>query len=253
MMMADKKWNKMVKNNFNNAANSYSNYSLVQKHFANKLVNIIKDLEPQIGKWFDLGAGTGYLSDLLENNFMHTNITRIDFSKNMLLKNKKNSQTILWDLNIDLPSYVNNSNLIISSFCFHWLNEPEEKLRKWYERLDPGGLLIVLFPNNESFPEWKVACKKSNTKYSGITLPCTNTLKSFVKESELFLIKEFSYKQTFPNIYKLFKSITNVGAHSTHSERRTIAELKLMQEKWPKDKNKKVNLTWSISILILKK
>ena len=251
--MANEYWNKKINNNFNNAAHSYSNYSLVQKYFANKLVNIIKELEPQIGKWFDLGAGTGYLADLLEKNFMNINVKRIDFSPNMLKENKKNSQTILWDLNDDLPPSINNASLIISSFCFHWLNEPEKKLRKWYERLLPGGLLIVLFPNNKSFPEWKDTCKRNDIEYSGIALPCTNSLQRFVKENEIFLIKEFNYRETFPNIYKLFKSITNVGAQTTQKRRKTVSELKLMQEKWPKDQDAKVNLTWAISILILKK
>ena len=251
--MANEYWNKKINNNFNNAAHSYSNYSLVQKYFANKLVRIIKELEPQIGKWFDLGAGTGYLADLLEKNFMNIKVKRIDFSPNMLKENKKNSQTILWDLNDDLPPSINNASLIISSFCFHWLNEPEKKLRKWYERLLPGGLLIVLFPNNKSFPEWKDTCKRNDIEYSGIALPCTNSLQRFVKENEIFLIKEFNYRETFPNIYKLFKSITNVGAQTTQKRRKTVSELKLMQEKWPKDQDAKVNLTWAISILILKK
>mgnify|MGYP005730037023 FL=1 len=251
--MANEYWNKKINNNFNNAAHSYSNYSLVQKYFANKLVHIIKELEPQIGKWFDLGAGTGYLADLLEKNFMNIKVKRIDFSPNMLKENKKNSQTILWDLNDDLPPSINNASLIISSFCFHWLNEPEKKLRKWYERLLPGGLLIVLFPNNKSFPEWKDTCKRNDIEYSGIALPCNNSLQRFVKENEIFLIKEFNYRETFPNIYKLFKSITNVGAQTTQKRRKTVSELKLMQEKWPKDQDAKVNLTWAISILILKK
>ena len=252
-MMTNKNWNKRINNNFNNAAHCYSNYSLVQKYFANKLLVIIKELEPQIGGWIDLGAGTGYLADLLEKNFVNISVIRIDFSPNMLKENKKNSRTVLWDLNNDLPPYIKHANLIISSFCFHWLNEPEKKLRKWYERLVPGGFLIVLFPNNESFPEWKDTCKKINIEYSGLALPCTNTLKKFVKENEIFLLKEFSYSQTFPNIYKLFKSIINVGAHTSQSKRKTVSELKLMQKKWPKDQYEKVNLTWSISVLILKK
>ena len=252
-MMANKYWDRKINNNFNKAANSYANHSLVQKHFANKLMLIIKGLEPPIGQWIDLGAGTGYLADLLEKNFTTINIIRIDFSPNMIKENKKNSQTILWDLNIDLPSQINHASLIISSFCLHWLNEPEKKLKKWYERLVPGGFLIVLFPNNESFPEWKDTCKKNNIEYSGLSLPCTDTLKRFIKENEIFMIKEFNYKETFPNIYKLFKSIINVGAHTTQSRRKTVSELKLMQKKWPKDQYEKVNLTWSISVLILKK
>ena len=252
-MKSNKYWNKIINHNFNNAAPYYSNYSLVQKHFSKKLMLIIQELEPQIGQWLDLGAGTGFLADLLEKNFRNINVTRIDFSQNMLKENKKDSKTILWDLNIDLPPHINEASLIISSFCLHWLNEPEKKLRKWYDRLVPGGFLIVLFPNNKSFPEWKDTCKKNNIEYSGFSLPCSNTLERFIKENEIFLIKELNYKETFPNIYKLFKSIINVGAHTTQSRRKTVSELKLMQEKWPKDQYEKVNLTWSITLLILKK
>ena len=89
-MMVNKYWIKKINNNFNKAAHYYSNYSVVQKHFANKLLLIIKELEPQIGPWIDLGAGTGYLADLLEKNFMNTNVIRIDLSPNMLEENKKN-------------------------------------------------------------------------------------------------------------------------------------------------------------------
>ena len=246
-------WNNKIKDNFNNAAHYYSSYSIVQKYFANKLVNLIEKLEPPNGEWVDLGCGTGYLADLIENKLFPINVTRIDFSPKMLIENKKNSKTILWDLNLDLPVYIENYSMIISSFSIHWLNRPEKAIFHWFERLAPGGFLVVLFPTNKSFPEWKETCKKCNIKYSGITFPYSNSLKNCFQENKNFSIKEYIYKETFPNIYKLFKSIIKVGAQSTHSKRISISELKLMQRKWPKDNNEKVNLTWNINILILQK
>ena len=251
--MKSKYWNKEIQNNFNNAAHYYSNYSFVQKYFSKKLIYIIKTLDPPFGNWFDLGAGTGFLADLLEKEFMPINITRVDFCQNMLFENKKKAKTILWDLNIDLPLQINNTSILISSFCIHWLNSPERIIQKWFERLVPGGFLIILFPTNKSFPEWKETCKKCNVEYSGLIFPETNFLKSFFNEKEIFFIKEYNYIETFPNIYKLFKSMIKSGAQSTRSDRLTISELKFMQKQWPKDEFKKVNLTWNINILILRK
>ncbi len=248
-----KSWNYTIKDNFDNAAHYYSNYSLVQKHFANKLVNLIDKLKPPKGEWVDLGSGTGYLADLIENKFFPINVTRIDFSPKMLDENKKNSKTILWDLNLDLPVHIKNNSMVISSFCLHWLNQPEKAIMQWFERLAPGGFLLVLFPTNKCFPEWKETCKKCNIEYSGITFPYSNILKNLFKKNKNFSMKEYNYKETFPNIYLLFKSMINVGAQSTHSKRISVSQFKLLQKKWPKDKYEKVNLTWNINILILQK
>ena len=246
-------WNKKIKNNFNNAANNYSNYSFIQKYFAKKLIKLISELNLPKGESFELGSGTGYLADLIEKKHKSIHVTRIDFSPNMLLQNKRNSKTILWDLNLGLPSKVNNASLIVSCFCIHWLNNPQKAIKEWFERLRTGGYLVVLFPTNKSFPEWIETCKKSDTEYSGLNFPSPYLFKNLFKETEIFLIEEYVYKETFPNIYKLFKSMINVGAHSTKSKRKKISELKLMQEKWPKNRSENVNLTWNINVLILQK
>ena len=44
-----------------------------------------------------------------------------------------------------------------------------------------------------------------------------------------------------------------MGAQYTPRKRNTVKELRLMQNYWPRNKNKKVDLTWKIGILILKK
>ena len=45
--MDSKKWNEKIKNNFNDAAYRYSEHSNIQKFFAKKIVQFIKELNPQ--------------------------------------------------------------------------------------------------------------------------------------------------------------------------------------------------------------
>ncbi len=47
MKMDSKKWNEKIKNNFNDAAYRYLEYSKIQKYFAEKIVQFIKELNPQ--------------------------------------------------------------------------------------------------------------------------------------------------------------------------------------------------------------
>ena len=86
--MDSKKWNTKIKNNFNNAANRYLEYSNIQKFFAEKIVQFIKELNPKKkGEWIDLGSGPGLLADEIEKNFSSQKVSRIDFSKKMLFEN----------------------------------------------------------------------------------------------------------------------------------------------------------------------
>ena len=47
MIEMNKKCNEKIKNNFNNAAYRYLEYSNIQKFFAEKIVHFIKALNPQ--------------------------------------------------------------------------------------------------------------------------------------------------------------------------------------------------------------
>ncbi len=246
-------WHETVKKNFNNASANYLSYSNIQKHFAEKIVSFVKGLNIQKGEWIDLGSGTGLLADEIEKIFSKENITRIDFSKKMLLQNKDSSKKILWDLNNGLPPSISKCSLITSNFCIHWLDDPEKIIRGWFSKLRSGGYLIISYPTINSFPEWKQTCKETNIEYSGLTFPVSRDIIQSFNSDEIFFSNKYLYVENFPNVYKLFRSIVNVGAQSSKCERKKVHELKEIQKYWPKKATNSVNLTWEINIQILKK
>ena len=251
--MKNKIWNETIKNNFNNAAINYLGYSNIQRHFAEKIVSFLKVLDIQKGELIDLGSGTGLLADEIEKEYSTKNITRIDFSKEMLLQNKESSKKILWDLNNGLPPSIINCPLMTSNFCIHWLDNPEKIVKNWFSKLSSGGYLIISYPTINSFPEWKLTCKKNNIEYSGLSFPLAKEIIKSFNPNEIFFSNKYIYVENFPDIYKLFRSIVNVGAQTTKCKRKKVYELKKMQKFWPKKENNSVNLTWEINIQILKK
>tara|TARA_Y100000589_G_scaffold322320_1_gene355062 strand:- start:582 stop:1346 length:765 start_codon:yes stop_codon:yes gene_type:complete len=253
MKMIDKFSNEIIKNNFNNAAQNYLYYSSIQKYFSKRIVNLIKNLEIPKGDWYDLGSGTGFLADLIEGEFSQKKVTRVDFSTKMLLKNKNESKKLLWDLNDDLPLSNEAISLFVSNFCLHWLDEPKLKLKKWFNQLVPGGYLIVSVPTNKCFYEWRLTCEEKNIEYSGINFLKPEELTDIFLKDEIISQDIASFKEEFNNIFDLFRNIINMGAQYTPCDRKTVRELRLMQNYWPRNKNKKVTLTWEICILILKK
>ena len=252
--MEYKNWNEKIKNNFNNAAYRYLEYSNIQKFFAAKIVHFIQELNPQkTGEWIDLGSGPGLLADEIEKEFSSQTVCRIDFSKKMLLENKLSSKKILWDLNNYLPSEINKCSLITSNFCIHWLNNPEKIIKNWFSKLMPGGFLIISYPTKDCFPEWKDTCRKIDIEYSGLSFLYSKKLLKDFKQNEIYISEKFNYLENFEDVYKLFRSLINVGAQSTNCKRKTVKELKEIQKFWPKNYNNTVNLSWEVDIQILKK
>ena len=243
----------IIKKNFNNAAQNYSHYSSIQKYFSKRIVDQIKNLKIPKGDWYDFGSGTGFLADQIEIEFSKKNVTRVDFSTKMLLQNKNKSKKLLWDLNQDLPLSNKKISLIVSNFCLHWLDKPTLKIKNWLNQLTPGGYLIVSVPTNKCFPEWRLTCEKKNIEYSGINFLQTKELADIFLKNEIMTLNIVPYKEEFNNVFGLFRNIINMGAQYTPSDRKTVKELRLMQNYWPRDKNNKVSLTWEIAILILKK
>ena len=246
-------WNNIIKKNFDSAADNYLDYSNIQRFFAKKIVSYIKELKTNKGEWIDLGSGTGLLADEIEKEFSTKKVLRIDFSRKMLLQNKSCSKKILWNLNNDLPSKIKNCSLITSNFCIHWLNNPEKAIKNWFSKLTSGGYLIISYPTKKCFPEWKDTCKKVDTEYSGLSFINDKELSKNFKSNEIYFSKKFIYIENFPNVYKVFRSIANVGAQSTMCKRKTVKDLKEMQKFWPKNYNNTVNLSWEINIQIIKK
>ena len=246
-------WNKKIKKNFNEAAKNYSEYCLIQKYFSKKIISILTELNIANGDWFDLGSGTGLLADEIEKYFLEKRVARVDLCQNMLLLNKKGSRKILWDLNKGLHPEIENPSLLVSNFCIHWLNNPENILKEWFAKLANGGKLIVSYPTNNCFQEWKTTCKNYGIEYTGLDFPQEKNMIKYFSTNEIIASMLFTYKETYPNIYKLFRSIIKVGAQASKNKNNSVGEFKRLAKYWPKDQNQLINLSWEINILVLQK
>ena len=84
-------------------------------------------------------------------------------------------------------------------------------------------------------------------------IPLSKDIVKNFNSDEIFFSNKYLYVENFPDVYKLFRSIVNVGAHSTKCKRKKVHEFKEIQKCWPKKETNSVNLTWEINIQILKK
>jgi len=97
---------------------------------------------------YDLGAGTGNVTRLLQGRWPHAHFTGVDSSPAMLTA-ASGTSGITWQ-QADLATWAapNPADLIYSNAALHWPGDHEHLLPRLLTYLKPGGVLAVQMPRN---------------------------------------------------------------------------------------------------------
>ncbi len=99
---------------FSRAAETYERWAIPQRESAHILVDFVK---PK-GKVLDLGCGTGFVSEYLEN----CEVVGLDISESMLnAYREKFSNAVLGNAE-ELPFKSESFDYVLSNFALHWTN-----------------------------------------------------------------------------------------------------------------------------------
>jgi len=104
------------------------------------LLNRIDVADP--ARVYDLGAGTGNVTQLLKARWPKARITGVDASEEMLTKARKSLPDIAWQ----------RAEVIYSNAALHWIGDHEHLFPALLSAVAPGGVLAVQMPNNFSSP-----------------------------------------------------------------------------------------------------
>ena len=249
-----KTWSYLVNKNFNEAALSYNESASIQKSTALKLAKICSNYSIKHGLWVDLGTGTGLLAKSLEDIYPNQYVLRLDNSKKMIDQHSDKSVTQLWDLNNGLPKWSKKPSLLASSFVLHWLDNPQNLLRKWFNSLSLDGWIALAIPIKGSFPEWYEAAEKANLTCTALDLPSYDSLIRVIPKESILYNKIDVIKQTAKKATSLLKPMIKVGAQSSQKEQLRVSDWRQLLSFWPiSNKDKQVSLSWSIQFLLIKR
>lgn len=128
---------------FNKAAETYDSGALMFREIGDRLAERLDFVRLQPNSVLDLGAGTGYITELLTKRYPVADIYCLDFSIDMLRQlQKKRSALSICALAENLPLAKNSIDLIISNMMLPWCDHLESIFAEVYQILKPGGLFL---------------------------------------------------------------------------------------------------------------
>ncbi len=206
---------------FNSQVLLYDEFAIAQHIAARNLASVLQTYQIELeGKSiFELGAGTGMVTDQLVRLFPDSEIVSTDISPNMIAMIREkylrydNLRFELHDANVAHEG-MNMVQAIVSGFTLQWLDDAVASVSSWLQAMDKPGLVFLTWPGEGSFPEWRRASDIAELAFTGNVLPSTEIIDTIAAktgaEVEYHSIDDVVIE--YPSAMDFFRSIRNIGA-----------------------------------------
>lgn len=254
----------LIKEKFSNVCEVYEHEAGLQKETASRLGSSLQPWRMTLpeGPVLEIGAGTGFLTSELIKILPDREITVSDISEEMVAfcKNKlseiSSDNLVFKQLDAELFKPEPDKYALISgNFVAQWFQDPARTLGRLAEGLKPGGLLLMAFPGNDTFPEWQQQCRELGLPYTGNKLPDTEELVIKLSMGPARVdFYEDSRTVQFPDVLTFFQYLKRIGATSKlHDKELTGKQMKLLINNWNQKEPGCIHITWHLVFLALKK
>lgn len=210
-----------IRKSFDNVAETYTDNAVLQKEVLFRLLERLDDeksINPNLAPThiLELGCGPGWSLSSLQNIFINTKITALDFSKSMLQKIPavNNVKKILSDTH-ELPLPDDSVDLIFSNMLLHWCNEATV-MKECFRVLKKGGLLIMSCLGETTLTELKHAWHSVDNLAHVHDFPALHNLGDQLLSAgfEQVVVNAEIITLTYENITSLLRDIKASGGRN---------------------------------------
>ncbi len=211
-----------IQNNFNKASSSYDLVATVQQRAGEFLVNKLletKDFSPKTT--LDLGAGTGYITELLIKTYPENLYSLNDIAEEMLevckakFINKQNFTFLHLDMQtLDFQNY----DLIISNLALQWVDDLEYMIKALYTKSTQVFAFSTLLDG--TFKEWQdIVNKYENIEFKNY--PNKNLLTNYcnnIKGQNIFKHWTIDFSLHFNTPLLFIKYLKELGVLASNQQ-----------------------------------
>ena len=252
-----------IAHNFSKGVINYLSHSQVQKQCAEKLLKLSQNYAESIpnGSILEIGCGTGFVTQGLIKQFPNHFLDIIDISPEMLkycannLQIPEQQKALIQFRQIDgenIQPEKNKYSAIISSFTVQWFEDIVNSLNDVISTLKPQGVLLIAFPNDQSFPEWKRMCDDLSLPFTRNQLPHSAELiqQLSIPPHKIHIFEE-RITINYNNAADFFRSLKIIGAGcNLKQEKLSVAQMKELIDYWNNQcYPKNIEITYDVTFL----
>lgn len=209
----------LLKNKFSDAAADYESLSALQQEIALELLKKFPPVSPQ-ALLLDIGMGTGWLTQKIQEQFPWATVVGLDFAKGMLdaaQARRKGLPLVQADAR-RLPFKGETFDGIVSNLMYQWIPELEEAFKSGHGLLKKGGSLAITLFGKETLGEVFAALARTLGEKAvfGDRLPDCEKIVAALEAAEFKNIQvEKSWKKMiFADLVSLLKWTKDIGANA---------------------------------------
>lgn len=205
-----------VARKFSRAASTYDQAAEIQRVSGSRLLDRFLDTSslPECSVVIDLGCGTGFFSEALQERFKNSLVVGIDLSFDMLLAAQTKSSCLFVGGDAEkLPFADNSIDFIYSNFALQWCVDLPRLFSELWRVLRPGAELVFTTLGNQSLHELRVAWKSVDNQLH---------VNNFVDQDVLIELLQSTFadidvgsqllQARFDSVSDLLRSLKAVGA-----------------------------------------
>ena len=198
----------LIQKRFARNLDTYNDNAKIQKKMAERLLSFLdrKDFDDIL----EIGCGTGFLTQLVNDNFNFITYTANDIVESCEKYVKEINPKINF-IPADIEKAVENSDkkydLIISNAAFQWVENLESFIKLLVSKLNEGGVLLFSTFGPENFREVNFVLGKTLPYYSA------NELQEIIKDYKNIVEQEM-HVMAFKTPKDILKHIKSTGVNA---------------------------------------
>ncbi len=242
-----------LRRGFDRAAEHYDHYAAIQQDIAEQLLTRLSFIHLQPQCVLDLGAGTGFSTQQLQQSYPEAQVIAVDFSQAMLLQ-ARHANTIPNAVAADifcLPLANDSVDLVFSSSTLQWCEPLELVLEEIARILRPDGLLMFSSYGPDTLQELRDAQQVAGIQYG------VNTFRDMHPIGDLLLAQGYRdpvldterLDVSYASVEQLMRELRGIGSSRMEigeEPNMTRQQWQSVREAYPVDEDGRIHTTYEI-------